>query len=144
MVTATNIADIQTVADLTADFLKIQSPVVRVVKIQRGYADPAKNLITIPEWVFERGESYAIYYVAHEISHLSVPTKAWASEGSHGKTFKLVEDSALKAWGLSIRRAKAYPKEIFAGPKLVYSKQVRKPFGLPNSTEVRFLKSLRK
>lgn len=69
--------------------------------------------ITLPKWLENHDESYAIYYCIHEACHV-VDHLKYGYNGPHSEMFKEIEDEALALWGLKIERAKAYPKELYA------------------------------
>ena len=106
-------ADLQSAIDLTIErlpeFFPIR-PILNYKDIQRnGRANWKTNSITVPKWAGKIGESYALYYSLHELTHY-VNGKL----SGHGEFFKRMEDKILSLWGLSIKRAKCYPKELYA------------------------------
>lgn len=97
--------EIQSIANLTAKFLGLSiRPKAEITSNQRGRAYTTKGRFSIPEWAFEHGERFVIYYVVHEVCHF------YGGEIDHGQLFCKVEDRALKFWGLYIQRKKVYPQ----------------------------------
>ena len=105
--------DLQSIIDLTIErmreFFPIR-PTLHYKEISRnGRANWKTNSITVPCWAGRIGESYVIYYTLHELTHY-----VNGHLGGHGEFFKRMEDKILAIWGLSIKRAKCYPKELYA------------------------------
>jgi len=101
-----NEKDLQTIADLTADFFQlVTKPVVKFKNVSRGRANLNKGYFTIPLWSAKYGEDFLTYYTVHETCHFKY--------GPHGKSFKAGEIKALAQWGLKPVYAKAYPKRIY-------------------------------
>jgi len=111
--------DYQQIIKKTAEHFGVyKEVVVRVKDIKRGgrahwRVRDGKLLlsITLPKWLEEYDDEYAKYYAVHEICHLI--EKALFRASSHEERFKRIEDEALALWGLKIKRAKAYPKELY-------------------------------
>lgn len=74
--------------------------------------------ITLPKWLENYDESYAIYYCIHETCHVVNHLK-YGYNGLHSETFKRIEDEALALWGIRIVRKKAYPKELYANGQMI-------------------------
>ena len=98
------LSEIQAIANITAKHLGLSlKPRAEITKNKRGCAYTTKGYFTIPEWAFNHGEKFVIYYVVHEVCHF------YGGTLDHGKLFCQVEDRALKFWGLYIQRKKVYP-----------------------------------
>jgi predicted metal-dependent hydrolase len=96
--------EIQAIANITAKFLGLSNkPRAEITSNKRGRAYTTKGWFSIPEWAFDHGEKFVIYYVVHEVCHF------YGGTLDHGKLFCQVEDRALKFWGLYIQRKKVYP-----------------------------------
>jgi hypothetical protein len=83
-----------------------------VKNIDRGYANKKKGQyrVVIPKWAFNYGENYWVYYVCHELAHISHQSLYGAF--GHTTEFKVIEDMYLADFGLYIIRKKVYPKAI--------------------------------
>lgn len=83
-----------------------------VKNVKRGYATIVKNMyrVVIPQWVFKYGENRWVYYVCHELAH--VTHHDLFGVANHGEDFKAIEDMYLEDFGLKIIRKKVYPKAI--------------------------------
>jgi predicted metal-dependent hydrolase len=96
--------EIQAIANLTAKFLGLSAkPKAEITSNRRGRAYTTKGRFSIPEWAFDHGEKFIIYYVVHEVCHFYEGTL------DHGPKFCQIEDHALRFWGLYIQRKKVYP-----------------------------------
>ena len=105
-------SDLQAAIDLTIELRPAwfpNRPKVICKTVGRGRANWKTNSITIPQWSIETGDSYALYYAIHELAHYF-----GGRLGGHSAMFQKIEDELLSIWGLSIKRAKAYPKALFA------------------------------
>jgi len=102
--------DYQAIADLTSEALKIPTIKVRIKNVLGGRAN--KNYITLPKWLEHYDKEYQIYYVVHEVCHYLKPHVKGLL--GHNKMFQKYEDKALELWGITIKRAKIYPKELYA------------------------------
>ena len=111
--------DYKTISELTAEHFGVFKKVeIKVKDVCQGRAHLDKFYITLP--ILEKyDDNYAIYYAVHEICHIIAEVKN--GNGSHGKEFKKIEDEALALWGLKIRRAKVYPKELYASGQRIWN-----------------------
>lgn len=105
--------DYKTISELTAEHFGVSKRVeIKVKDVGGGRAHLDKYYITLPKFLEDYDDNYAIYYAVHEICHIIVFAKGnWEA---HGEMFKKIEDEALALWGLKIKRAKVYPKELYA------------------------------
>jgi len=95
--------DLQAVADLASDYLKLHNPPKVVIKdIRRGWCHG--NYVVIPQFAEKYSEAYQIYYAVHEVIHCVV--------SGHGPRFKAVERAILALWDIIPTYAKAYPKYL--------------------------------
>jgi hypothetical protein len=105
--------DLQSIIDLTIDRFKTWFPIhpsLQIKDLKRGgRANWKTSCISIPLWALKYGEHYVTYYTLHELTHYYN-----GHLGGHGPLFKSIEDKLLGLWGLSIKRAKAYPKSLYA------------------------------
>lgn len=83
-----------------------------IKNIRRGYATKRKGLykVVIPQWAFNQGENYWIWYVCHEMAH--VIHHSLYGTFRHTNEFKVIEDIYLADFGLYIIRKKVYPKSV--------------------------------
>lgn len=121
--------DMQSVLDVTREKFISEFPVRPIIKLKNvrrnGRANWKSNSITIPAWVAKYGENYSIYYILHELTHYYK-----GSLGGHGPLFKEIENKLLSVWGISIIRAKAYPKTLFANGQEQPSPKTKQKFGI--------------
>ena len=109
------IKDMQSVTDLTAEFLGINKPIrIKVKDISGGRANTRTRCISVPKWAMNN-EHYAIYYAVHEVCHYRV--------SGHGIAFKLIEKNALSQWNIEIEYSRAYPKSLSCNGQKVYDKK---------------------
>lgn len=59
---------------------------IYVVNQTRGWCRYKKKWITIPSWVFSKGESTIVYYLAHELAHAYTKMK-YGYQDNHGPKF---------------------------------------------------------
>lgn len=103
--------DYQAIVDLTSEALGIPSILVRIKKVYAGRAN--KNYIALPKFLDKYDEQYQIYYAVHEACH-------YVNKGmGHKPPFKEIEDRILALWNIKIKRAKAYPKALYANGKRI-------------------------
>lgn len=83
-----------------------------IKNVRRGYAKILKSgyKIVIPQWAFNRGEDYWIYYVCHECAHIICHDLF--GHFRHDENYKSVEDMYLADFGLYIERRKVYAKAV--------------------------------
>jgi hypothetical protein len=105
--------DLQTVIDLTVEHFKEWFPVRPTLYLKElkrnGRANWKTSKISVPLWAVKIGEHYAMYYALHELTHYY---NGFLS--GHGPLFQSIEDKLLSLWSMSIERAKAYPKRLYA------------------------------
>jgi len=111
-----NTEDYQAIVDLTAEAFNSSSLPVRMRNI-RGGGYASNYFITLPLWLREQVEIYQIYYCVHEICHHI----AGQHEG-HSSIFKNTENSALALWGITIKRAKVYPRVLYLNGEKKYTR----------------------
>jgi len=102
--------DLQAVADLTTEVLGGHPVKVELKDIKAGYFIHKKNLAVVPEWIFEDGDVWVIYYIVHEVCH------QWSNpkeKGMHSQLFKKKEEEGLKAWNIEMERMRVYPKKLY-------------------------------
>lgn len=105
--------DYKTISELTAEHFGVFKKVeIKVKDVRGGYAYSYKCYITLPKFLEKYDDNYAIYYAVHETCHIIAFIKN--RDRMHGEEFKRIEDEALALWGLKIKRAKVYPKELYA------------------------------
>ena len=95
---------LQALAGRVAQFLRLSScPTVEIKWVDRGWARPKTNKITIPGRILGEVEVYQRYYVAHEVCHFA--------EGlEHSAQFKRRESEVLRElWGVAIRKYPGRP-----------------------------------
>lgn len=85
------------------------------VNANRGHARLSTQHITIPRHAFGRGETYLLYYVIHEFTHI------YTSDCRHDAKFKNAEKRLLAMFGYEIEYARAYPKTLYANGEKAYS-----------------------
>lgn len=93
---------------------------LKIKDVQRGRATKPKSgyRVIIPQWAFERGENYWIYYVCHELAHIKHHQR-FGNWGGHIGSFKAIEDMYLADFGLRVERAKAYSRGQEQGIKQI-------------------------
>jgi len=116
-------AKMQEVADVTRRFYEIEPIEIQLKNVRAGRARYRTFKITIPTWIQKKPLEYQIAYVVHEVAHFK------AINHGHGYIFKKWEDIGLKQWGISIDRAKAYAKRVYANGDCIYDRNQdrRKP-----------------
>lgn len=101
-----------TIAKTAARFLNLRPPRVFIKDVCHGHGysfDDKPSYITIPHSLLHnRPKPYVVYYIAHEVAHTH------PNGDGHGSSFKRVERRVLKRFGMGIRYAKAYPRELYA------------------------------
>jgi len=102
------INELQAVADLTCEALRIPPVAVAQITKRRGYARNGSRSVSIPKWATERSEAYAIYYVVHEVCH-------HIAGMGHGTDFQDCEVKALALWDIKIERKKIYARALYSG-----------------------------
>lgn len=96
------------VARFVAKRLRVKLEKVYVKDTARGHAHTGTSSIILPHWLLHRcPKPYIVYYIAHEVAHLYPGTIL------HEPAFKRVERRALKFFGMGIKYAHAYPRELF-------------------------------
>lgn len=80
----------------------------------RGKARIGQGWFTIPPHVFKYDWAYGVAYVCHEFAHLL------KGRGGHGPDFQKIEDRLCALFGLSVERAKAYPRAILANGQVAW------------------------
>lgn len=121
-----NQADLKAAIELTKDKFGglARLVTVRFADIRAGYAKPRENKITLPNWIFNRGNTFALYYALHEVAHL---IHRWQSNSErhkmHGIEFKAIEKQVMDTWDLQIEYAKAYPKRVYLNGVKDYEKK---------------------
>ena len=104
--------DLQTIANLTTEFLKIDRVEIDIRDIRNGYFKKYYNFAIIPRWIFSKVDTYIAYYVIHEICH--------QFGYRHNAYFKEMERKALGYWGIEIEYMRAYPKRLYENGEMVY------------------------
>ncbi len=105
----------QSIVDLTVEFLGINKPIkIKVKDIAGGHANEKTRCISVPKWAMVN-EYYAIYYAVHEVCHYRAL--------GHGIAFKLIEKNALAQWGIEIEYSRAYPKALSCNGERVYDRK---------------------
>ena len=93
--------DFQTVTDLVAENLGVQTQAVKFSEARRGRC--GKKVIIIPTWILSTCEEYQIYYAVHEAVHLRYK--------NHAPPFHSTESRLLKELlDLEIEYRHAYPR----------------------------------
>lgn len=123
------IQDYQPIVDRVLDYFNVHPDSLKVkVKDVKGGGRTGWRYrngrtlfyITLPKWLEIYDEQYAIYYAVHETCHVVTRLKG-KHRGRHCENFKRIEEEALALYGIRIKRAKAYPKELYANGQRVYN-----------------------
>ena len=113
--------DYKTISELTIEhfgfFRLLKMVEIKVKDVNSGKANLRSYKITLPKFLEKYDDNYAIYYAVHEVCHIISFVKG--RDDGHGERFKKIEDEALALWGLKIKRAKVYPKELYANGQRV-------------------------
>ena len=117
--------DYQKIIEKTAEHFEVYKEVKLRVKYIKGCGwarwrtRGGKLLlsITLPKWLEIYDDEYARYYAVHEACHIIAFVKG--KDDGHGERFKEIEDEALALWGLKIKRAKVFPKELYANGRRI-------------------------
>jgi len=109
--------DFQTVTDLVAENLGVQTQTVKFSEAKRGRC--GKKFIIIPTWILSTCEEYQIYYAVHEAVHLRYK--------NHAPPFHSTESRLLKELlDLEIEYRHAYPRSLSVNGQQVYEREGKK------------------
>lgn len=107
---------INTVKSLVMEYFKIDENIeIKLKNTQKGLARWWKREIVLPLWLFKEVESYQIYYIAHEITHIYVHenyNQIGFDIDDHGIEFKIEEKRILKQFGIDIEYKRAFAKRL--------------------------------
>lgn len=98
-----NLKEYQKIADKVFDYFKVRpkSLKIRISNVKGGWASgdgDGNDRITLPKWLEEKDDNYAVYYCIHEVSHVVAHLKG--SRKAHDAFFKRIENEALVLYGI--------------------------------------------